>query len=94
MSHSQKALSIALSPVSRLVENRPENVYNEGLERLFRRRLMKILSPLQNEFLDVLEEQGVVEPFGVERAAIIENISRMNAAELRQNIRVFKDTSN
>lgn len=61
--------------------------------------MMNNLTPLQAEFLDLLEDDpDVIKVFETEeeyvdwRNAIIVDIKKMNAAELRQNIKAFKET--
>lgn len=59
---------------------------------------MRPMSPLQAEFLNVLEDDPDVvsvldteEEYASWRITIIKDIQKMNAAELRQNIKAFKE---
>lgn len=61
---------------------------------------MTTLTPLQAEFLNVLEDDPDIvgnldteEEYLSWRNSIIADIKKMNAAELRQNIKVFKETA-
>lgn len=54
------------------------------------------LSPLQQEFLDVLlDDPDLCSSVESDESwnGIITDIKRMNAAELRQNIKAFKETN-
>ena len=61
---------------------------------------MSELTPLQAQFLDILEnDPDIIAPLETEeeyidwRQSVIADIKRMNASELRQNIKAFKETT-
>jgi len=65
-------------------------------DNLKRGKIVSTLSPLQKEFLDVLmSDSDIVQCYTQEEEfeLLYADLRRMNAAELRQNIKVFKETA-